>query len=256
MALLRAWVLTAVGAAIALTAFAQAPAPSTTQVEAQIADAANGFRADHGLEGLVQNRLLTEEARRFAVYLASTGRFSHTADGREPGERAKAGGYDYCELAENIAFEEDNAGIEGERLTRLFMNGWEASPGHRRNLLDPNVTETGVGVARAPGSGHRYLAVQVFGRPISARYRFSIENRADAPVGFTFDGEHREAPPRSTMVHDTCASGELAFDRDNKADETRFRVTPGATYVVSPVRLGVHIAIQRETRRTGRGDED
>ncbi len=58
------------------------------------------------------------------------------------------------------------------------------------------------------------------------------------------------------MVHDTCASGELAFDRDNKADETRFRVTPGATYVVSPVRLGVHIAIQRETRRTGRGDED
>ena len=209
MALLRALVLTAVGGAIAFAAFAQAPAPSTAQVETAIAEASNGFRAENRLGPLTPNPLLAEEARRFAAYLASTGRFSHTADGREPGQRAQAAGYDYCELAENIAFEEDSAGIGGERLTRLFMSGWEASPGHRRNLLDPNVTETGVGVARA-GAGHRYLAVQVFGRPISARYRFSIENRGAAPVGYTFDGEHRRLPGRSTMVHDTCANGELA----------------------------------------------
>ena len=251
----RACLLAAAGAAIGLAAFAQARAPSTTEVEAQIADAANAFRADNRLGALTRNRLLTEEARRFAVYLASTGRFSHTADGREPGQRAQAAGYDYCELAENIAFEEDSAGIEGERLTRLLMAGWEASPGHRRNLLDPNVTETGVGVARA-GSRHRYLAVQVFGRPISARYRFSIENRGEAAVGYTFDGEHRQLPPRSTMVHDTCATRELAFDRDIKPDRTGFRVTPGATYVVTPAHLGVRIEIQRETRRTGRADED
>ena len=243
-------------AAIGVAALAQTPAPSTAQVESGIADAANGFRADNRLAPLASSPVLTDEARRFAAYLAATGRFSHTADGREPGARAKAAGYDYCELAENIALEQDSAGFQAQRLVRLFMTGWEASPGHRRNLLDPDVAETGVGVARAPGPGHRYLAVQVFGRPISDRYRFRIENRSDTSIGYSFDGQHRSLAPRSILTQDTCATGELEFDGDIKADPVRFRVTRGATYVVSPAPFGVHIDIRRETRDAGRGDED
>ena len=246
----------AAAAAIGASALAQSPSPSIAQVENGITDVANDFRAENGLAALPSNPVLTDEARRFAAYLAATGGFSHTADGREPGARAKAAGYDYCELAENIAFEEDSRGFEARRLVRLFMAGWEASPGHRRNLLDPDVAETGVGVARAPGPGRRYLAVQVFGRPISERYRFRIENRSETSIGYSFDGQHRSLAPRSILTHDTCATGELEFDHDIKADPTRFRVTRAATYVVSPAPSGVHIDIRRETRGAGRGDED
>lgn len=252
----RAFALTAAAAAIAMAAFARPPEPSPDTVEAGIAEAANGFRADNHLGVLSRNGVLADEARRFAAYLASTGRFSHTADGREPGERAKAAGYDYCVLAENIALEEDTSGFEAGRLTRLFMAGWEASPGHRRNLLDPSVTETGVGVARAPGGGHKYLAVQVFGLPISARRRFKVQNQSDRAIGYDFDGRRFAVPAHATLMEETCASGELVFDRDIKADEERFRVTPGATYVVSPARFGVHIEVRREIRRTGGPDED
>src|SRR6185312_9662732 len=122
-----------------------------------------------------------------------TDRLSHTADGRDPGERARAAGYDYCDLAENIALEE---GYPDERLARQFMAGWEASPGHRRNLLDDKVTETGVGVARVSGAIRRYFAVQVFGRPVSAQYSFRIENRSDLTVGYEFEGQHRVLPAR------------------------------------------------------------
>ena len=254
--MLRALALTAAAAAIAVVAFAQAPAPPTAEVEDHVAEAANAFRAEHGLGALSQNHLLAEEARGFAAYLATTGRFSHTADGREPGQRAKAAGYDYCVLAENIAFEEGSEGFEAGRLTRLFMTGWQASPGHRRNLLDPDVAETGVGVARAPGSGHRYLAVQVFGLPGSARYRFSVENRAEQPIGYTFDGEHRQLPARSTLVHDTCARGDIDFDREVRGEQTRFRVTPGATYVVSPAGVGLRVRIEQALRAADHGHED
>lgn len=254
--MLRPFAMTAAAAAIAFVAFAQAPPPAAAKVEDQVADAANAFRAEHGLAALTHNLLLAEEARSFAAYMATTGRFSHTADGREPGQRAKAAGYGYCVLAENIAFEEGLEGIDAARLTRVFMSGWEASPGHRRNLLDPAVTETGVGVARAPGSGHRYLAVQVFGSPISARYRFSVENRAEQPVGYTFDAEHRRLPSHSTLVHDTCATGELIFDSEVRGEQTRFHVTPGATYVVSSAGVGLHVGVEQGARGPDRGHED
>ena len=254
--MLRAFAVTAAAATIAVAAFAQMPAPPAAEVEGQVADAANAFRAEHGLGALSHNHLLAEEARGFATYLATTGRFSHTADGRQPGQRAKAAGYDYCVLAENIAFEEGIEGFEAGRLTRLFMTGWEASPGHRRNLLDLDVSETGVGVARAPGPGRRYLAVQVFGRPASARYRFSVENRAEQPVGYTFDGDHRQLAARSILVHDTCAIGNLVFDRDVRGEQTRFRVTPGATYVVSPAGVGLRIGVEHATRGADHGHED
>ena len=36
--------------------------------------------------------------------MARTGKFSHSADGSEPAARAKRFGYEYCIVAENIAY--------------------------------------------------------------------------------------------------------------------------------------------------------
>ena len=176
--------------------------------------------------------------------------------GENLADRARAAGYDYCELAENLAYESDSAGISGERLVRLFMSGWEASPGHRRNLLNPTVTETGIGVATAPGAAQTYLAVQVFGRPLSDRFSFSIDNRSELTVGFAFDGEHRRLGAHTTMVLTSCADGDLQFDRDIARGDGRYAVGPGVAYVLSPASDGVQIEAQHRPHSSGRLNED
>ena len=141
-------------------------------------------------------------------------------------------------------------------FVRIFMSGWEASPGHRRNLLDREVTETGIGVARAPGASVKYVAVQEFGRPASARYGFSIDNRSEAKAGYLFDGQHRWVTPHSTVTLTTCATGELVFDRDIAPGGSAFSVRPGATYVLSPAARGVRIEVERRAGAAAPFDQD
>ncbi len=242
--MLRVLALSGVVASIALAA-AAAPAP-TARIEDQVFEAANGFRADNRLGALTSNPTLAAEARDFADYLVRTGKFSHTADGRNPGDRARAAGYDYCELAENLAYEADDSSFDADRLTRVFISGWEASPGHRRNLLNSSVTETGVGVARLLGRGadQKYVAVQVFGRPASMNYSFEVENRSADQVSYEFDGVSRQVPPSSTMVETTCATGEIIFRRPGHSP-TRYATEPGARYVVDGAPGGPRLVVTR-----------
>jgi uncharacterized protein YkwD len=101
--------------------------------------------------------------------MAAHERLAHDADGRTPGERARRAGYDYCAIAENIAYQYGSAGFATEDLAQRFASGWQRSRAHRENLLDRDVLETAAAVARSRRSG-RYYAVQLFGRP-SARCR-------------------------------------------------------------------------------------
>ena len=248
--MLRLLLLTISAAGLA-SAAASPPIPPE-DVEARILAAGNDFRAENHLPPLAPNTTLAAEARDFAEYLARTGAFSHTADGRDPGQRAQAAGYDYCEIAENLVYGTDDSGFGIDRLVRLFMDSWEASPGHRRNLLGPQSVETGVGVARAPGSPQKYVAVQEFGRPAAMRYSFSIANRSDQPVGYRFDGEHRRVAAYTTMVHSTCSTDALVFDRDVAPDARPYPVRPDATYVVTPAERGMRIEIEGPPRARGR----
>ncbi len=249
--MLPALVMTIAAATALSTAAAETTSPG--DIEKGVIQAANDFRADNGLGRLAENQTLGSDARAFAAYMARTDRFSHTADGRDAGERAHAAGYDYCDLSENIAVEE---GYSAEQLARLFMTGWENSPGHRRNLLGSTVTETGVGVARAPGSIRRYFAVQVFGRSANARYSFRVENRSEAAVGFTFEGEHHRLDPHSGLTHTTCAAGDLVFDADAGPGRLSYAMTPGATFVLSSAYKGVQIEVQRPAPAKGQPKED
>ena len=92
---------------------------------------------------------LTDAARDFAAYMARTSRYGHTADGSRPADRAASHGYEYCVIAENIAYAFNSDGYTTEELGKTFVEGWKHSPGHRRNMLDPDVAETGVAVARS-----------------------------------------------------------------------------------------------------------
>ena len=134
------------------------------QVERQVVRDTNEFRKENGLEAAGPASALRRTAEEFAEYMARTDKYGHEADGRTPGERAKRGGYDWCRVSENISYQWSSHDFDTTELARRLVEGWKKSPGHRRNMLDPKVTETAVAVARSAKSG-KYYAVQMFGRP-------------------------------------------------------------------------------------------
>lgn len=208
--------------------------PVETDVEAEIVDRTNAFRVEHAQGRLKENAVLTGEARDFAAYLAQKGSLSHTADGRTSPERARAAGYDYCEVAENLAFEQDVRDFRDVNLAEGLVNGWENSPGHRRNMLNEQVTEIGVGVARAPGGAPKYVAVQVFGRPAALRVTFQVTNRTQFPVSYAFAGRTRRIWPGATITHSACSAGPLVFNTRGSAGKAPYPVEPGGLYILQP----------------------
>ena len=212
------------------------PTPDLPKVEAAIVQQTNAFRKEQGLGPVHPNAVLRKSADDFARYLARTGTFSHTADNRQPGDRAKAGGYDFCIVAENLASNLDSRGFESQQLARDAVEGWKNSPGHRKNLVQPHVTEIAVAVAKAPGQ-EKYLSVQLFGRPSTLRYEFTVKNASETPVAYTFDGKPFTVEGRRLITHTECAPGQLAFVSagswlSKQALSAVFPVKAGATYMI------------------------
>ena len=214
------------------------PTPDLPKVEAAIVQLTNAFRKEQGLGAVHPNAVLRKAAEDFARYLARTNTFSHTADGRQPGDRAKGGGYDYCLVAENLASNLDSRGFESQQLARDAVEGWKNSPGHRKNMVEPNVTEIAVAVAKAPGE-EKYLSVQLFGRPVSLRYEFTVKNASELPVAYTFDGRAFNVEGRRIITHTECVPGKLAFVSagtwlKKQPLSAMFPVKAGGTYLIEP----------------------
>lgn len=178
----------------------------------------NAVRTEHERPPVEVNEQLTETARYFAAYMARTGEYGHTADENRPAQRASLFDYDYCLVSENIAQQFKPAGFTTQELGQSFYEGWLNSPEHRENMLHPYVIETGVAIGFDEESGH-YFAVQMFGRPKSAAYRFQITNRSDENVSYSLqaagsesaEAREFELPPRVTRTHMRCRPAEIAW---------------------------------------------
>jgi len=148
----------------AAPARAETKTPELPKVVQRIVDRTNDFRKSEKREPVRVNAELTKAAEYFAKFMAESGKYGHEADGQKPADRAKKHGYDYCLVLENIAYLYNSEGFGTEDLAGGLIKGWQESPGHRKNMLDPDVIETGVAVARSEKTGYFY-AVQMFGRP-------------------------------------------------------------------------------------------
>ncbi len=211
--------------------------PDLPKTEIAIIAETNAFRRSEKLGDVTSNAELTKAARAFAAYLATTGKFAHEADGRQPADRVKAAGYKYCSVAENLALFLDSRGFTTERLATLTVEGWKNSPGHRRNLVSPHATEIGVGIARAPDKNPKFLAVQLFGRPERLKYQFKIENRAGLSIAYSLHGGSHTIEPRVVVTHTDCNPAEIRFERAGNwltgiKLESRFEAKDGAVYSV------------------------
>ena len=212
------------------------PALDLARIEHLIFTGTNLFRTQEKRAPLKTNPELAGAAQAFAEYLAHTDKFSHTADGKEPWDRTTKVGYQNCIILENIAYEFNSAGFTAETLSGDFVRGWENSPGHRKNMLDPDVQDVGVGLARSSRTG-RYYAVQDFGRPKSAMITFKVSDRTETPVTYTIDGKTFTASPGYTITYERSRPPELRFPWATKVNVTQaargvFLPTSGARYTI------------------------
>ncbi len=211
--------------------------PDVVRTEIAIVELTNVFRRAQKLTDVRPNAELTRAAKLFAEYLAKTGRFAHEADGRQPADRVQASGYTYCIVSENLASNLDSRGFTSIGLAQQAVDGWKNSPGHRKNMVEPHVTEIGVGVARAPTTDPKFISVQLFGRPDSLKYQFRIENRVAVAVRYSALGETHTIDPRVIATHTACKPSEIAFDRAGNALtgtklSSRFVARDGAVFSI------------------------
>jgi uncharacterized protein YkwD len=213
------------------TRTAGAPSPDLADVVEHLISRTHAFRQQEGRPPVAPNPQLTAAAQDFATFMARTGQFSHTADGQTPEVRAKAHGYDPCLIAENIAYQHHSGGFTTEALAQGFFQGWQHSPSHRENLLDPAVTETGVGVAQSQQTG-AYYAVQLFGRPMSQAIEFQITNHTDTTITYAVDGQVFPLPLRTTRTHQQCRPPEVTFQWPGMQEPTTVHPNQGDRYSI------------------------
>jgi hypothetical protein len=204
--------------------------PDLPATETAIVEMTNAFRASESRSALRRNALLDRIAQSYADYLARTGKFSHTADGRKPAERADRAGYKYCQFAENLALNRDSRGFETRQLADAAVTGWKNSPGHRRNMLTQYATEIGVGIAKAADK-QQYLSVQVFGRPLELRYQFAVRNETRTRVSYRLGDDQNAIPARAVITHTTCKPHDISFEI--KTTPKSFPTARGDKFVIT-----------------------
>jgi len=129
------------------------------ELEERTEAAVNAERERRGLPALRPSEALRGVARSHSEDMATRGYFDHVSpDGDRPEDRVVGGGLRFRRVSENIAM---SAGADDPVATAV--EGWLRSPGHRANLLDPEVLESGVGVA--VGDGGRIYFTQLFYAP-------------------------------------------------------------------------------------------
>lgn len=236
--------------AAALGSAAQPARPDLEEAVRLIVAGTNEFRASVQQAPLARDGRLTAAAADFARHMARTDRYSHEADGRTPAERVVAKGYDYCVVLENIAYVQSSAGFRTTALAQRLVTGWKESPGHRRNMLDPDVTQTGVALAQSEQTG-RFYAVQLFGRPQSSAFRFSVANQSDSAVHYELGDKGFDLSPGMTRTHEECLAQRLAVRAGAGTGGAPWEAQPasGDAFVVHGDRAGALRVERRQGRR-------
>jgi uncharacterized protein YkwD len=117
----------------------------------------SAFREVNGLSPVTLSAALDEAAARQARAMAERDRIGHRVAGALPG-RLAAAGYVWGATTENLG--------AGYRNLDAAMQGWRSSPEHRKNLLNPHVTELGVAAfATPPGAKHRTYWALILAAP-------------------------------------------------------------------------------------------
>ncbi len=158
---------------------------------------ANDFRAGAGRKPLKRYASLDDAARLYARFLCESDQFDHvTEQGFDVLDRVRLHARDlfYSRVGENLYRLRSRSGAliafdlaVAEEKGRKIEEGWENSPGHRKNLLRSDYNGLGVGIAYARD---RLVGVQVFARVVgrlAAELPMNHRLMESTPLHVTFE---------------------------------------------------------------------
>jgi uncharacterized protein YkwD len=189
--------------------------PPATAEERAAAEAlfglVNAARAEHGVPPLVASEELAAVSRGYCVEMARTEKIAHDSPiSGGPADRARRAGIPFTRLTENLALAADAA---------TAHDGLMHSPGHRANILDPAVTEVGIGAFAVIKDGFASLLVaQMFAAPperidlaaapgeLSDRLNAARRTKGLAPLA-----RHPWLDARAAEALGSCGESSLAY---------------------------------------------
>lgn len=117
-----------------------------------------GTQAHPAVARLAWNETLFAAAEGHSKDMAQRNYFAHTSpDGKTAADRAQTSGYRFTTLGENIA--------AGQPSVAVVMQGWLASEGHCRNVMNPTFTQVAVACVGASGQQYPTYWTMMLGKP-------------------------------------------------------------------------------------------
>ncbi len=192
----------------------------------------NQERTSRGLDPLKINNALNESSEDHSRWMLENDVFDHTgAEGSNPGDRIAATEYKLegnWRTAENIGWQSERGepGIADDvaDIHESLMN----SPGHRANILNPDLVDIGIGVETGDFQGYDGVMItQNFGRTDAVSPEPEEETPpVEVPEEETPDGEtpEEEAPEEETPEEETPE--EETPEEETPEEETPEEETP------------------------------
>jgi uncharacterized protein YkwD len=123
----------------------------------EIAALINGARAEAGLSQLSINAQLTAAAQAHSIDMVCHNLLSHTgSDGSSPSQRIAAAGYAASRSSEIIY---------GSGFPQTAFEWWMNDQVHRNEILNPGVTDMGIGYAYSSQTAYGSYYTVTFGSP-------------------------------------------------------------------------------------------
>ena len=119
----------------------QKPSTDFSSYQQQVLDLVNAERAKRGISALTLDSSLSSIATKKSQDMVNKNYFDHTSPTYgSPFDMMKQFGISYRTAGENIA--------KGQKTPQEVVAAWMNSEGHRKNILNPNFTNLGVGIAK------------------------------------------------------------------------------------------------------------
>ena len=126
--------------------------------EGEVVNLVNNERQKKGLQALTINNDLSNVARTKSQDMANKNYFSHNSPTYgSPFQMMKSFGIKYSTAAENLAYS------QGQTSVSQIFNGWMNSQGHKKNILNSEFTQTGIGIVK--NSQGKVYWTQMFIKP-------------------------------------------------------------------------------------------
>ena len=153
---------------------------NASEFEDKVLRLVNQERAKVGLSPLKMNAKLVTAAGKHSENMAKEDFFAHQdKQGNNIGDRAKKVGYGFSKLGENIA--------AGQTTPEAVVAAWMNSSGHRRNILNPDYSDIGIGyeyLGNDTGKiNYNHYWTQVFGTPLSNNSNSNSSGLGSSPSG-------------------------------------------------------------------------